>query len=90
MALTKKDLEQVLHTQLQGVAKTSDIEDLRTHIDTSVSGVQNQITSLEKKVDDGFESVDIKLGAIHEMLDVRKRDEHLEQQMAALQGAPII
>jgi polyhydroxyalkanoate synthesis regulator phasin len=79
MALTKKDLEAVLTTQLQGVAKTADIDDLRTHIDASIA-------SLEKKVDQSFESVDIKLSAIHEMLDVRKRVDRLEQQMAALQG----
>ena len=78
MVLTKKDLEQVLHTQLQGVAKTSDIEDLRTHIDTSIIGVRNEISSLRKEMHEGFESVDVKLDAIHEMLDVRKRVECLE------------
>jgi len=86
MALTKKELEAVLATQLQGVAKTADIDELRTHIDASIVGVRNEISSLRKEMHDGFDSVDIKLGAIHEMLDVRKRVDRLEQQMAALQG----
>ena len=86
MELTKNDLERTLDTRLAGLAKTSDMEELRTHIDASIHGLQNELKGFRKQVQDGFESVDIQLSAIHEMLDVRARLRALEQQVAQLQA----
>jgi hypothetical protein len=85
MELTKNDLERILETRLAGLAKTSDIEELRTHIDASIHGLQNELQGFRKEAQDGFAGVDIKLSAIHELIDVRERLLVLEQQVAELQ-----
>jgi hypothetical protein len=63
---TKADLEKIIDARLTGVAKTTDIDDLRTHIDASILAVQNDLNA-------GLESVDIKLDAIYKMVDVRPK-----------------
>ena len=44
-----------------------------------------QLTKLREEMKEGFQNVDLQLAAIHEMLDVRKRVEVLENKVQHLE-----
>ena len=74
--LTKEHFDQQLGklvTKNHLDARLSDqTRQLKAHTDT-------QVTDLRKQIKQGFESVDLKLEAIYEMLDVRQRLEKHER-----------
>ena len=78
--LTKKHFDSQLKklaTKNHLDARLSDqSQQLKAHTDT-------QVTNLRKQIKQGFESVDLKLEAIYEILDVRQRMEKHERWIQA-------
>ncbi len=70
-----------LDEKLKRLATKTDLENLEAHIDA-------ETLAIKKQMKEGFHSVDLKLDAIYEMLDVRKRVEHLEREVNRLKKFP--
>ena len=80
--LTKEYFDQQLgklatKEDLKPLVTKAELENLKAHIDTEVH-------ALREEMKQGFKSVDLKLEAIHELLDVRQRVETLERQVQDL------
>ncbi len=83
---TKDDLKKLvskddLDEKLKRLATKTDLENLEAHIDAETLVIKRELKQ-------GFQSVDIKLDAIYEMLDVRKRVQHLEREVERLKKRP--
>ncbi len=87
---TKDDLKKLvskddLDEKLKRLATKTDLENLEVHIDA-------ETLAIKKQMKEGFHSVDLKLDAIFEMLDVRQRIEKYDkwfQQLAKNAGVEL-
>jgi len=75
---TKDDLEGLAtKDDLKTLVTKAELQDLRTHIDASSIGVKNDISGLRAEMN-------LRFDAMLELLDMRKRVETLERQVAEL------
>ena len=62
---------------LKNLATKTDLDNLEAHVDAEALAIRKQLK-------EGFQTVDLKLEAIYEMLDVRQRMEKHEQWLQQL------